>query len=164
MKTNRKIPHRMLHRVASQRRAVFARRQQGVAAVEFALVFPVMFLLIYGMITYGLIMVAQQTLTVAVGEGARAALRYSTSPASAACQAVDASATWLGANISGCASAVPVATTCPYPAVSQCLTVTATYAYAQNPLVPTLPGLNIILPTTLKASAIVQLSPNLPTS
>jgi len=158
MKTDRTLQHR------PTRRAALSRRQRGVAAVEFALILPVMFLLIYGMITYGLILVAQQTLTVAVGEGARAALRYSTNPTSAACQAVDSSASWLGTNISGCATTAPAPATCPYPAASQCLTVTATFPYAQTPLVPTLPGFNLMLPSTLKASAIVQLSPNLPTS
>lgn len=157
MPSHIKIVHPLMQRVG-------ARRQKGVAAVEFALVFPVMFLLFYGLMTYGIILVVQQSLTLAVGEGARAALRYSTSPASAACQAIDTSTAWLGANISGCATALPVAAACPYTAVSQCLTVTASYPYSANPLIPTLPFLNLVLPTTLKATAVVQLSPNLPTS
>lgn len=52
------------------------KRQQGAAAIEFALLFPVFFLIFYAIITYGLIFAAQQTLTLAAAEGARAAVRY----------------------------------------------------------------------------------------
>lgn len=50
------------------------RSQQGTYAVEFALVFPLLFLVIYGMLTLGLIMTAKQSLTYAAEAGVRAAL------------------------------------------------------------------------------------------
>lgn len=50
--------------------------QRGVYAVEFALVFPVFFLLFYGVLSFGLIFAAQQSLTLAAEDGARATLRY----------------------------------------------------------------------------------------
>jgi len=133
-------------------------KQSGVAAVEFALVFPVVFLLVYGLITWALILLAQQTLTLAVGEGARAALRYSTSPVTAACSAVNSATTWLGTT--ACATSTPTATACPYLSTQSCLTVTASYDYSSKPLVPTLPFLNLVLPAKLTASTIVQLEPD----
>lgn len=132
--------------------------QRGVAAVEFALVFPVVFLLVYGLITWALILLAQQTLTLAVGEGARAALRYSTSPVTAACSAVNNATTWLGTT--ACATSTPTATACPYLSTQSCLQVTASYDYSSKPLVPTLPFLNLVLPAKLTASTIVQLEPD----
>lgn len=59
------------------RRFAYAqRRQVGVYAIEFALVFPVFFLLFYGVLNVGLIFAAQQSLTLAAEDGARATLRY----------------------------------------------------------------------------------------
>lgn len=136
-----------------------ASRQRGIAAVEFALVFPVFFLLVYGMITYGLIFMAQQSMTLAVQEGARAALRYSTDPGQAACDAVNQQTSWLGTNLLNCATSKPVAITCPYTAISQCMRVTVTYPYKTNPLVPIIPLIGLLVPDQLKASALVQLEP-----
>lgn len=58
-------------------RRVHARRAQaGATAVEFALVFPVFFLLFYGLLTYGLIFLMRMGLQHAAEEGARAALIF----------------------------------------------------------------------------------------
>jgi hypothetical protein len=133
--------------------------QRGVAAVEFALVFPVFFLLVYGMITYGIIFIAQQSMTLAVQEGGRAALRYSTDPGLAACDAVNVQTSWLGANLLNCGTSKPVPIPCPYPAPSQCMRVTVTYPYKTKPLVPIIPLFGLLVPDQLQASAIVQLEP-----
>jgi Flp pilus assembly protein TadG len=45
------------------------KKQQGAAAIEFAILFPIFFLIFYAIITYGLIFAAQQTLTLAAAEG-----------------------------------------------------------------------------------------------
>lgn len=52
------------------------RGQRGAYAVEFALVFSVFFLVMYGVFTFGLIFAAQQSLNLAAQDGARAALRW----------------------------------------------------------------------------------------
>ena len=52
------------------------KNQRGATAIEFALVFPVFFLVFYGMLTYGLIFMMRLNLQHAAEEGARAALRY----------------------------------------------------------------------------------------
>ena len=58
----------------ASRSALERRRQRGAYAVEFALVFPLLFILIYALLTFGLIMTAQQSLNFAAESGARAAL------------------------------------------------------------------------------------------
>ena len=50
------------------------RNRCGVAAVEFAVVAPIFFLLVFGMIEYGRLVMVQQVLTNASREGARAAV------------------------------------------------------------------------------------------
>lgn len=49
------------------------RRSRGAAALEFALVLPLLLLLLLGTIEWGLFLVSQTALAHAVGEGARAA-------------------------------------------------------------------------------------------
>ncbi|MDD3758291.1 MAG: pilus assembly protein [Advenella sp.] len=51
-------------------------RQKGAYAVEFAFVFIIFFLVLYGMITYGLIFAAQQSMNFAAESGARAGLQW----------------------------------------------------------------------------------------
>ncbi len=50
------------------------RNQGGAAAVEFAVVAPIFFLLLFGMIEYGRMVMVQQMLTNATREGARRAV------------------------------------------------------------------------------------------
>lgn len=52
-----------------------ARRQRGAAAMEFALVFPFLFLLIYGTVVYSYLFVLQQALVFAAQESAEAAVK-----------------------------------------------------------------------------------------
>lgn len=51
----------------------FGKNQNGQSAVEFALILPILILLILGMIEYGWLLNAKITLTSAAREGARAA-------------------------------------------------------------------------------------------
>jgi Flp pilus assembly protein TadG len=56
--------------------------RRGAAVVEFAVVAPVFFLLVFGMIEYGRLVMAQQILTNASREGARLAVLDGTTTAS----------------------------------------------------------------------------------
>lgn len=58
-------------------------RQRGAAAVEFAFVFPILFLLMYGVIVYAYIFVIQQSLHYAAQEGAEAAVKVDPTSAGA---------------------------------------------------------------------------------
>lgn len=141
-----------------------ASRQRGVAAVEFALVFPLFFVILYGIVSFSLMFVAQQNLTLAAEEGARAALNYQqattvsgalTARANAAC----AAATNMIATIVSSATCVATPTTCSYNASMDCVNVTLTYNYATDPLIPNLPLMNMAMPASLVSSAMVQLNP-----
>jgi Flp pilus assembly protein TadG len=164
------------HPIQPQRRATpgraaafgprFLRAEDGVSAMEFAIVFPLFFLIFYAIVTYSLIFVAQQTLTLTAEEGARAALRYQKG-ASTVAQALDlrtgATCTtagglknWLGSAAACAATHAP----CSYDATMECVAVSVTYNYAAKPLVPSLPLLSLALPAQLSAQATVQLNPN----
>ena len=195
-KNEKQRPRQSRHFVCAQR------RQLGVYAVEFAIVFPIFFLLFYGVLTFGLIFTAQQSLTLAAEDGARATLRYqmTSTPASGsvmmaqlrerlalACQVATSRMSWLSSagaavacqgEVRGlCANAdgtlgsgactatfvagIPSANVfCGYLSGQQCLsTLTLTYGYGAAPLVPTIPGIGVIVPTTLRGVATVTLDP-----
>ncbi len=50
------------------------RRQDGIAAVEFAIVLPVLILLLFGIIEFGLVLFNKQVITNASREGTRAGI------------------------------------------------------------------------------------------
>jgi Flp pilus assembly protein TadG len=140
-------------------------QQRGATAVEFALVFPLFFTVLYAIVTYSLIFVAQQNLTLASEEGARAALNYQKATTVAAAVGLRAAAACTTATnmIAGLIRSVTCTstpTTCSFDATMQCIAVTLTYNYAANPLVPTLlPPFSLVLPNTLTSTATVQLNP-----
>ena len=147
--------------------------EQGAAAVEFAILFPVFFLIFYAVVTYGLIFAAQQTLTLAAAEGARAAVRYPAQlPANtsqlaarknAACAMANGTLDWLrkmgsGLGGSSCidsstgdAAGIYVSSgDCAGISSStgfSCVNVRINYSYASSPLIPKLLGPLLSLPT-----------------
>jgi Flp pilus assembly protein TadG len=146
--------------------AAFWRADGGTSAIEFAIIFPLFFLVLYGIVTYSLIFAAQQTLTLSAEEGARAALRYQRTATTvtqsldlrtaATCTTASGLKNWLG-SVSACAAA---RAPCTYDTTLQCVAVSLTYDYASHPLVPTLPLLSLALPSQLVARAVVQLNPD----
>lgn len=141
-------------------------RQRGVAAIEFAIVFPVFFAVLYGIVQYGMIFAAQQTLTLAAEEGARAALQYQaadgTVPGSLSARTDVAETTC--ANMVGWVaqmSGVDSATICQATQVTThclssmyCVQVTTTFPYESNPLIP---NVGLPVPATVGSTATVQL-------
>jgi Flp pilus assembly protein TadG len=153
--------------IAAPRRladAARARASRGVAAIEFVMVFPLFFTLLYGIVTFSLIFVAEQNLTLAAEEGARAALNYQQASSVAAAlsartAAACSAASNMVASIVSSAHCVANATSCSYNSAMDCVNVTLTYDYAATPLVPTLPLMKFVVPATLASSATVQLNP-----
>ena len=141
------------------------RAQRGTMAVEFAMVFPVFFLVFYAIVTYSMIFVAQQSLTLAASEGARAALRYQPGASTAAgalalrASAACATATGLVNWLAGSAPCTATYAGCSFDATMQCVKVALNYNYASRPLVPPLPLIGLPVPASLTASAMVQLNP-----
>lgn len=146
-----------------------ARRQRGVYAVEYALVFPIFFVLIYAVLSYGIVFAVRLGMQNAAEDGARAGLRYCT-PAltcreAAARTVAQSRVDWLPA------VAAPVARTCPIGvdcavSVTSCgttlptrcqIVVTIDYDYASNPIAPPLPGFGFLLPDKLQGRASVLL-------
>jgi Flp pilus assembly protein TadG len=56
-------------------------RQRGASAVEFAFVFPILFLLVYGVIVYSYVYVIQQSITYSAQQAAEAAVAVNPVPA-----------------------------------------------------------------------------------
>ncbi|CAJ0822134.1 MULTISPECIES: TadE/TadG family type IV pilus assembly protein [Ralstonia] len=141
----------------------FGRRGSGgVAALEFAVVVPVLLVLMLSIVYYGVILAMQQMLTLAAEEGARAALRYQPSNTQRVAAAYAAVASVLPTSFSNRVqtnqSSTPLVN-CQNVAGMQCLSVVLTLPVTSgnNPLLPSIPLLPA--PATLTGSAVVQLVP-----
>ncbi|MCG5073937.1 TadE/TadG family type IV pilus assembly protein [Paraburkholderia tagetis] len=144
------------------------RAQRGTAAIEFALAFPLFFAILYGIVMYSMIFLVQQSLTSAAAEGARAALVYQNganpasalaSRAQAACTRALAVVNWL-THAPQCTQAVNTAPAgCAENTAMDCVQITLTYPWSTNPLVPPLPLMGLLAPSSLVGRATVQISP-----
>lgn len=157
------------------------KKQQGAAAIEFAILFPIFFLIFYAVITYGLIFAAQQTVTLAAAEGARAAVRYQVGQKpedrqkarfEAACDMANQSLQWLrkaasqitepakGKCISGTVEVTTTPTVCSGISNVSCVQVLVKYDYEKAPFIPRLLGPLMSLPTpkVLQGQAVAQIS------
>jgi len=148
------------------------RNQHGVAAIEFAMVLTVLLLILLAIIGYGAIFWAQQQLSAAAGEGARAGLQahYSGSANAqlVACQAAEG-LFGAGTSVECNRTAMPV--TCTWAGANtadvECMEIVLRYDVAQWPLLRSFQGLlgfvsggdgvNLV-PRTLSARAIIQIT------
>lgn len=138
-----------------------ARPEAGSALVEFVVILPFFLGIVFALISFGAMFSFRQTLSQAATDGARAAV---IAPANftfaqrrdRAINAInEAFAGELGSDVS-CGTG---GLTCTIPTVptscgdaSQCISVTATYAYATHPRVP-VPQFLGLLPDTLEYTA-----------
>lgn len=136
-------------------------------SIEFAIIFPVLFLILYAIITYGLAFAAQQTLTQAAAEGARASLRYQAGDdpdmslrKGAAVVAAETAASWLKQRAPTALTATPLKAQCSYDPALTCIRVDVKYINAgESALVPRLLGVfRLDPPEELRASATVQVN------
>ncbi|MBU2733689.1 pilus assembly protein [Acidithiobacillus ferridurans] len=141
--------------------------ERGQAAIEFAIVFLLFFAMLWGILTFGFIFAAQNTLTLAAENGARAALRYqpATTAAGATAARISAATTmatntvqWLQA-FGPVSVPPPQAVNCPYNTNLLCFEVQVSYPYAQHPLIPPFPGFGLFAPTQLVGKATMQVDP-----
>ena len=134
--------------------------------------FPVFFMLIYALISYGLAFLVRESMQFAVEDGARAALRYQpTRDArfSAVNAVVQHNLGWLPARLQPTANNIQITVCrlgssstcaanliCGSDAESRCLVhVQLQIPYGLSPLAPSLPGLSVLVPEALSASASV---------
>ncbi|MEA2716301.1 MAG: hypothetical protein QOI56_1489 [Actinomycetota bacterium] len=127
--------------------------ESGAALVEFALVVGIFMFVLYGLISFGMILAQKQRITNAAAEAARSAVGEANSGA-AVTAATDRVTKLLGAP-----GAYTVVYDGAYNCVSgqpNCIKVTITYDNKNHPLVPPAPGLGLFTPDTFTSSAVVQ--------
>ncbi len=135
--------------------------------VEFAFVLVPLCLLLFGIISFGVMLSFRQTMTQAAAEGARAAAAAPRDLAvdratSATADAVTAFSRQCNAGngltctftISDCGSAVAANS----PTVPDCMTVELRYDYAGHPLLPKVPLLGRALPSELVTRSVVRVN------
>lgn len=142
------------------RPAVRRRDQRGAAAVEFALVLPILLLLVFGIISYGYMLSFRGSMSQAAAEGAReaAVTVNATNREDAAMQAVDEALAAYGVD---CADA---GMTCDYELLTgtadcatTCVRISLEYAYGDFPLIP-VPFVDGFMPDTIAYAASARTS------
>ena len=136
--------------------------ERGSVLVEFALVFGLFVLVIYALISFGMILAAKNSLTHAAAEGARAAVGVVDDPATATIdERVERAKTKVGESLDWFGSKYQpgdtTATVGPCGG-AECITVKITFPYESRPLVPPTPGLGLVLPSNLTSTAVVELT------
>ena len=141
--------------------------EAGTALVELALLLAPLCLLLFGIVVYGFLMSFRQNMTQAAGEGARAGAIAppDSSPDThvfAINQATDATSKALqsfgedcGNGRTTCLVAVDF---CPAPSTQKCVTVTVTYDYEHNPLMPDIPIVSGAIPSTFVSKSTAQIN------
>jgi Flp pilus assembly protein TadG len=128
--------------------------------IEFAIVVALLITLLYGILTYGLILAAQSTINKAVDDAARSGIITTTPVVTAEAQA-GSDVSWMDKGICGTSGTTITCTAikihCPSNFNLQCLKVTVSYNYSSNPLFLELPGVSIITPSTISSTNIVQI-------
>lgn len=147
-----------------------SRRQRGVAAVEFALIFLLFFTIVYGAATFGTALYTQQVLSRAAEDGARAISLMGVTALTTNDPHIQGVVhnSLAGSLIAPLANSATTATRKAWiqntdnvvvqvdpscAGVAGCVKVTVRYQYSRNRILPVLPLLNPI-PDTLVASAI----------
>lgn len=158
-------------------RASRPRDQKGAAAVEFALVAPLLLILVFGVISYGYMLSFRQALSQGAAEGARAAA-VSSYPDSAdkeqaaldaindalgvdaygvSCTGTASGSTLLkdGATVGTCSVTTDA---CEQDPTKDCVTVRLDYEYKDNPMLPNFPGVGLTLPSHLAYDSTARVS------
>ena len=147
----------------------------GSAAIEMALIMPLLLMIVVGIIAYGYMLSFRQALSQGATEGARAAAvsAYPTDTQKIAdavsgvndalgsygivCQVPTGLTTGTlqrGATSVGSCSVAPA--TCVNNHLQSCMSVQVTYDYKNHPLVPEMPGLGVVMPDSLSYTAVAQ--------
>lgn len=155
----------VINRAVSRRtrpyRRLMRRDESGVAILEFALVAIPFFFILYGLITFGMILALKQSVTNASAEAARSAVGaadFSTAATKAKASAVQRLG-WLGSkfNANDAAQFTTEEVDCVASSgAKDCIKVTIAYQYDDNPLVPPAPGLGLFVPSQISSQSTVK--------
>jgi Flp pilus assembly protein TadG len=136
--------------------------------LEFALVIPIFVFVLYGLIAFGIMLSAKQSMVNAASEGARAAVGASPTQGQQLSDAqVAAAKAAVGRDLQDSVKQYDVNDTSEFnaqvnpcdaasPSGPKCIFVDVTYPYSSKPLVPKAPGLGLVTPDKLSAHAVVQ--------
>ena len=143
------------------------RSESGAAAVEFAIVAIPFFLLLYGLIVFGMALAVKQSVTNAAAEGARSAvgITNATTAKSTALATVTGRLDWLGSNFSSSDVTVSFYNTTtsscgsstPPSGQTWKICVEINLPYKDREIVPAPPIISGITPEHLRSTAIVQI-------
>ncbi|MGH9158114.1 MAG: TadE/TadG family type IV pilus assembly protein [Acidimicrobiales bacterium] len=135
-------------------------QQRGAAVVEFSISIVLLLTMLFGIITFGLILSFKQGLTQAAAEGARAgavstAAGAPAAAATAAAKSVNAYGKTCGSGGLTCTYTVNPCGVNPTP---KCITVKLEYNYATHPLLPPIPLLSGVMPDKLTSESVAQVN------
>jgi Flp pilus assembly protein TadG len=140
------------------------RGESGAAMLEFALVAPIFFFILYALVVFGMALALKQSVTNAAAEGARSTVGVVDNTATPADERVDNARDvvlqrlgWLSSSQKASLTINPTIATCSV-GTGTCITVQVTYPYDANPLVPSAPIIKQIQPKTVGSTATVRLN------
>ena len=149
-------------RVSASRRARWT-DQRGAALVEFSITITILLTIVFGIITYGVLLSFKAGMTQAAAQGARAAAVEDWQDA--ADVAEDATADALPPFSKNCNSADGDGLSCTFSVApcsatssAKCITVDVVYDYKNHPLVPLMPFISALLPNTLRSTSVAQVN------
>jgi Flp pilus assembly protein TadG len=139
------------------------RGENGVEMLEFALVIPIFVFVLYGLIAFGIMLSAKQTITNAAAEGARAAVGATGQQAqidAAKARVASAMQSYGKYDAQDPSEFNATVAKCDLNNASgpDCITVKVMYPYSSKPLVPPAPGIGLMMPDKLSSTAVVQVS------
>lgn len=143
------------------RRSLRRRDQRGAALVEFSLVIVPLMLILYGLIAFGLAFGVKNSLTSAVSEGARSSIGAPDGTEAAVAKATVAERlSWLGTRYqdSDTTATVVDCATGLADAAGECIRVVINFPYESRALIPSAPGLGLLLPENIATEATVKFS------
>jgi Flp pilus assembly protein TadG len=146
------------------------RDEAGSTLVEFSFVFILFVFICYALVAFGMALSMKHTITQASAEGARSAI-----PAYQSCQSApdpdqcvrDAVRARVNRVITDSQGASKAAVTTITPVLgpctggsstARCITVTVDYPYAARPIVPSAPGLGVVMPDHMRSVSVVQVT------
>lgn len=136
------------------------RDERGAALLEFSLVIGIFVLVLYALITFGMMLALKQSLTNAAAEAARSAVGITDDAIAMSTAQAEAESRldWLSAAQQAAVVITPtVLDPCP-SGTGRCLRVVVTYPYAGNELVPPAPGLGLFIPSSFGSTAVVKIT------
>ncbi len=143
-----------------KRRGRRHRGERGSELIDFAIVVVLLITLLYGVLTYGVILAAQSTINKAAADAAHSGIITTTPVVTAEAQA-GSDVSWMDKGICGTSGTTitcnAVEIPCPSNSNQHCLKVTVSYNYRSNPLFFELPGVSVITPSTISSTNVVQI-------